>query len=103
MICEGDLFDTFLRKLLAKPKHIGETRHKIEPKEKLKSEKSFNDTTTHAAKIKTIAIQRYFEIFSLKMKNATREVEIISNEPSKEALLAEMYLKPNKSETAAPE
>lgn len=103
MICEGDLCDTFLRKLFAKPKHIGETRHKIEPNEKFKSEKSFKDTMTHAANIKAIAIQRYFEILSLKMKKATNAVEIISKEPSKEALLAEMYLKPNKSEMAAPE
>lgn len=103
MICEGDFLDTFLRKLLAKPKHIGEMRHKIVPNEKFKFEKSFIETTRHAAKIKTMPIQRYFEMFSLNKKKAIKEVEIISKDPSKETLLADIYLRPNKRDTAAPQ
>ena len=103
MICEGDFLETFFRKLLAKPKHIGETRHKREPKEKFKFEKSFKETTRHAIKMKTMPIQRYFEIRSLKMKKAINEVEIISKDPNKEALLAEIYLKPKSKDTAAPQ
>ena len=98
----GFLCEIFFKKLFAKPKHIGETKHKTEPIEKFRFSRSPNEIMTQAAKMKTMPIHNHFEMFSLKRRNAIKDVEINSKDPSNEALLLDKYWSPNISEIAAP-